>query len=107
MTRGRSAALACVLAIGFAFGCGGLTVNTKTPRDDAVLHFKTSVKDAEVFVNGVFVRRISELSAGMALSPGTHRIEVRHDRYHTFYIELTVEKRERRTIPVKLAQRLP
>jgi len=96
-----------IVGLLLATACGGLTVNTKTPSNDAVIHFNSSVQDAEVWVNGVFVRRIRELKTGMALSPGAHRIQVKHDRYHTYYLELTVEKRERRTIPVKLAEILP
>lgn len=107
MTRRSAILIGLVLVI--AVGCGGgpsAGVN-KPQRNDAILHFDTPVKNAEVYVDGRLIRRVRELRGGLALSPGSYRIEIRHDHYHSLYLELTVEKRERRTIPVKLAPILP
>jgi len=101
----RRAAVIVVLAL--ATGCGGATKATKRHSDDAIIYLKTSVSDAEVWVNDRFIARIKDLGGGLQLSPGRYRIEIRDDRYHTAYLDLRVENRERRTIPVKLAEVLP
>lgn len=98
-------AAAALVSLVFAVGCGA-QAKPKTDND-AVIYLKTSVSDAKVYVNGHFIRQIKDLHGGLALSPGRHRIEIQHDRYHTVYLDLKVEKRERRTIPVKLAEVLP
>ena len=105
----RSWAILIGFALVLTIGCGdGRKHGATTPqRNDAIIHFDAPIKDAEVYVDGRFIRRIRELRGGLALSPGAHRIEVRHDHYHSLYLELRVEKRERRTIPVKLAPILP
>lgn len=103
----QRAAFILVVALALAAGCGGTTKGTKPHSDDAIIYLKTSVSDAEVWVNGRFVARIKDLGGGLQLSPGRHRIEIRDDHYHTVYLDLKVEKRERRTIPVKLAKVLP
>ncbi len=77
------------------------------PRGDAVIKFDCPVRDAELWVDDRFIAEIGHLGGGIALSPGAHRIEIRHDRYHAHYQEIAVKRRERRTLEVDLAERLP
>ncbi len=78
---------------------------TRQDPDAAVISFDCPISDAEVWVDGRFFEE--GLRRGIAIGPGTYRIEIRHDRYHTFYAEVTVEKRARRVITVRLAEILP
>jgi hypothetical protein len=98
-----------VIGLGFAItACAGTARGTDAHADDAVVTIDCPIKDASLWVNGRYVHPISDVRGGIALSPGkTHFIEVKHDRYHTFYAELTLERRERRTLTIRLAQVLP
>ena len=46
---------------------------------------------------------VIDLDGGIALSPGKHRLEVRHDRFHTHYRMLELAPKQRTTVPVELA----
>lgn len=101
MTLCGLAMLACAVWTGA--GCGGPP--QPAPRfsaSDAVVLVQTNVPDAELWVDERFVAPVSALEGGMALPPGTHRIEVRHPLYHTFYETLTVRARERSTVDARL-----
>lgn len=107
MSRRCAAMLVAAVALA-AVACGGKAHPTsQVDPDDAIIVFHSEVEDAALWVNGRFVAQLGVLQKGVALSPGTHRIEIRHDDYHTRYIELTVGKRERRTIDVEMAPILP
>jgi hypothetical protein len=99
---------AAVVCLVIAVGCGGRQGSGAAHPDDAVVVFDCPIRDASVWVNGRYIEPIRDLSAGIALAPGkSHFIEVKHDRYHTFYAELSLQKRERRTLIVRLAEILP
>ena len=88
--------------------CGG----SQTPRDreqsdDAIIKLDCPVEQAEVYVNDRQLGQCGDLPGGIALSPGVHRIEIRHDDYHTAYYEVTVARTERKTVRVDLAPALP
>jgi hypothetical protein len=108
VTTGRGAtraALALVAAIGWCAG-GGARGRGDPGRDDsALVLLRTDVHDAAIWIDDRFVGLIADARAGMSVSPGTHRVEIRHDRYHTRYLELTVRARERVEIPIELAER--
>lgn len=98
-----------VVAVGLAAsGCGGApATSTRVDKNDAVLTIECEVRDAELWVDDRFISEIGRLRGGIALSPGDHRIELRHDDYHTHYAEITVVARERRALEISLAERLP
>jgi hypothetical protein len=54
-----------------------------------------------------YFREVSELKRAFRLRPGDHRIEIRHDGYHSMYYELSVGAGTRHTLQVDLAKRLP
>jgi hypothetical protein len=95
-----------VALLALAGACAGTAAERRAAKD-AVITIACDVGEAEVWVNDRYLRRCQDLRGGMALSAGTHRIEVRHDAYHTHYVELTVLERERRQLDVRLAERLP
>jgi hypothetical protein len=74
---------------------------------DAVVALDCPLADAEVWVDGRFSALVGDFRGGMALSPGTHQIVIRHDRYHDAYTELELKPGERRALAIRLAERLP
>ena len=99
-----------LLALAIALpACGGPSVNprTKVAKSDAIIKLQCNVTSAELWVNDRFVAHVRNLRGGIALSPGQHRVEFRHDSHHTHYELLTVTTRERRTLTVTMAEILP
>jgi len=80
---------------------------TAVDRDDAVLWFDTGVPDASLWIDGRYVGNVGMLRGGVAIEPGVHRIEIRHDDYFSHYAELTLGAGERKRIAVQLAPVLP
>lgn len=104
----RAVAIALVLSACSASGpVSGPYGSARLGGDDAIVEIECSVADAELWVDERFVAEIGHLRAGIALGPGPHRIEVRHDRYHTHYTEITVKARERRKLSIEMAEILP
>ena len=87
--------------------CGPKTVQTGVTREDAILSIRSNVKDAQVYVDGRFVTPLDAAGGGIAVAPGTHRFELRHEDYFSSYLELTLAKAERRKVSMELAPILP
>jgi hypothetical protein len=75
--------------------------------DDAIVYIKSNVGDAVLYVDGRYVRQVKMLKPGIAVIPGKHRIELRHDDYFSRYIELDLARAEKKTLDVTLAPILP
>ncbi len=102
----RSLQVAAVL--GAFVACGGTTRTTGgVEPDDAILALRSNVRDAQLFVDGRFIAELAQLRAGIAVEPGDHRLELRHDDYFSRYLEITVARAERRTIQLDMAPILP
>lgn len=97
---------AWLLATGLV-ACGPKTVQTGVTRDDAILSIKSNVRDAQVYVDGRFVTPLDAAGGGIAVTPGTHRFELRHEDYFSSYLELTLAKAERKKVSMELAPILP
>ncbi len=87
--------------------CGSSQNSGENSKVDAVIRIDAEVASARVLVNDRDLGTVSMLRRGIALSPGTHRLEVRHPDFHTHFELLKLYLRERRVIAVKLAERLP
>ena len=87
-------------------GCGGAKGRSDGARK-AVIMVQVAQPDASIWVDGHFVTEVAQAKGGVALKPGTHRIEIRHDRFHTHYEIVEVRAKERRTLQVELAEELP
>ena len=75
--------------------------------EDAVVVVKSNVAEAAIFVDGRFVGPVGVLKGGVAVVPGHHRIEVRHDDYFSRYVELDMKRAERTKLQLDLAPVLP
>lgn len=101
MTRGL------FLASLVALGCGPRVAPGGVTSDDAIVLVQSNVRDAQVFVDGRFVASLDALRGGIALEPGAHRLELRHEEYFSSYVELELGRAERKKIAVQLAAILP
>jgi hypothetical protein len=97
---------ALVLVVLFA-ACSGPKVSQPGPREHAIVVLKSNVRDAQLYVDGRFVGPLDAIGGGVAIAAGTHRFELRHQDYFSSYLELTVEKAERKRVQVDLAPILP
>ena len=96
-----------LLVLIVALGCGGRNGPTKVAREDAVVVLKANVRDAQLYVDGRFVGPLDAIGGGVAVAPGVHRFELRHEEYFSTYLELTLGKSERRKLAIDLAPVLP
>ncbi|MEJ7599942.1 MAG: hypothetical protein WKG01_18695 [Kofleriaceae bacterium] len=87
--------------------CGPKAAPANLTRDDAIIVFKSNVKDAQLFVDGRHVASLEALRGGVAVEPGTHRFELRHEDYFSSYLELKLARAERKRLTVELAPVLP
>lgn len=93
-------------ALGLQASCGGVgKAGNASAKQGAVLIVKCQIKDAEVWINSRYSRSAAEFARGLRLKPGSYRIEVRHEGYHSRYFEISLEAKERETLEVELAQR--
>jgi hypothetical protein len=102
----RAAALAAAALLACACGAsrpapGGVEA------DDAIVQVRSNVRDAQVYVDGRFVAPLHAIRAGIAVEPGFHRLELRHDDYFSSYLELELGRAERRRVQLDLAPVLP
>jgi hypothetical protein len=101
----KSAAIMGLVLCAFAtaVGCGGPPRSgQRSSASDAVILVQSNVPDAELWIDERFVAPVGALRGGVTLRPGTHRVEVRHPGYHSFYDAVTVRARERNTLAVRL-----
>jgi len=100
----RRAAL--ILACGLA-ACGSPPAPGRVTASDAILYLQSNVRDAAVYLDGQFVAPASALGRGMAVEPGRHRLELRHEDYYSSYLELELARAEHKRLAIDLAEILP
>lgn len=105
----RMALVVALLGVGVGTGCGARAAGgaAGVAPDDAIIQLRCNVPEAELWVNERYIGPVGALKGGVALSPGTHRVEARHAQHHAFYAELALRARERRTLDIELAPKLP
>lgn len=87
--------------------CGPKAAPNGVTPNDAIIYMKSNVPDAQVYVDGRFVGPIGVLRAGVAVDPGKHRVELRHDDYFSRYVELDLHRAEKKKLQLELAPVLP
>jgi PEGA domain len=98
--------VAPVLAVVLA-SCGGATPRATAERPRGVLFVACPVADAVLVVDEESLGELRALPGGVSVTAGHHRVELRHDRYHTRYAEVDVLAGQRRTLELTLAEALP
>ncbi len=103
------AALALVVAIALAppllaacrsGGGGAAAARVQT----GLLLVRCDVVDATIWVDDRPIAQVRDAGGGLRLRAGAHRVEVRHDRFHTRYYELLVAQGETQTLQVALVE---
>lgn len=100
---------ALVVAAALA-ACGprtGATGPSGASSDDAIVYIQSNVRDAQVFLDGRLIAPLDALRGGIAIDPGTHRLELRREDYFSSYLELQLARAERRKLALDLAAILP
>ena len=91
-----------------AFGaCGPKVGPNSVTASDAVVYLRSNISDAQVYVDGRFIGPISVIHGGIAVDPGKHRIELRHEDYFSRYVELDLARAEKKKLQLELAPVLP
>jgi hypothetical protein len=87
--------------------CGPTPAPGRVIATDAIVYVQSNVRDATVYLDGRFIAPLDALRRGMAVEPGAHRIELRHDDYYSSYLELSVARAEHKRVAIDLAAILP
>jgi hypothetical protein len=95
-----------LLAVAVA-ACGPKVGPNGVTSEDAIVKFASNVNDAQVYVDGRFIAPLSALRGGVAVVPGTHRFELRHDDYFSRYLEIDLRRAERKNVSLDMAPILP
>jgi len=98
---------AAAALVALAVACGPKPSPTGVSPSDAIVLIKSNVADAMVYVDGRFVAPVGVLRAGVAVDPGPHRIELRHDDFFSRYIELELHRAEKKPLQLDLSPVLP
>lgn len=97
----RAVLVLALAACGPKIGPNGVT------SDDAIVVIHSNVRDAEVFLDGKLVAPLTALGGGVAIEPGAHRLELRHEAYFSRYVELSVARAQRTQLTLEMAAMLP
>jgi hypothetical protein len=82
--------------------------SSEVTPNDAIVHIKTNVADADLYVDGRLIGRIGMLGrGGIAVEPGTHRLELRRDDYFSAYLEVQLARAQRKDVEMNLWAILP
>jgi hypothetical protein len=95
-----------LLALALA-ACGPRIGPNGVTSDDAIVIIHSNVRDAQVFLDGRLVAPLDALGGGVAIEPGAHRLELRHEDYFSRYVELSVARAERKQLTLDMAAILP
>jgi hypothetical protein len=106
MVRRRASPTGFALAVALT-ACGPKPAPNGVTRDDAIVQIKCNVADAQIYMDGRFVGPVNIVRAGIAVDPGKHRLELRHDDYFSRYVELDLHRAERKRLQLEMAPILP
>jgi hypothetical protein len=96
------------VVLALALGACGSPPPANGVRDgQAVVLVTSNVGDAQVYIDGRFVGMLGMLHGGLAMDPGHHRIELRHDDYFSRYAELAITHAGRTTLDLQMEPVLP
>ena len=95
-----------VVALALA-ACGPKPEPNAIPREEAIVYVRANVGEAQVLVDGRLVGSVHGVRGGIAVEPGHHRLELRHDDYFSRYVELDLHRSERRKLQLDMAPVLP
>jgi hypothetical protein len=104
---GAGAVVVAVAVVVGVAACGPKVAPNGVTADDAIVYVKSNVRDAQVYLDGRYIASLDVLGGGVAVEPGVHRMELRHDDYFSSYLELDLRRAERKKVSLSLAPILP
>lgn len=84
----------------------GVAANRDT-SSMSIIYITSNVGDAQVYVDGRYIAPLDALRGGVAIAPGEHRVELRHDDYFSSYLEVQVARAARQKLAIEMAAMLP
>jgi hypothetical protein len=96
-----------LVAVAIVAGCHNQPAPGRVAATDAVVVIKSNVRDAELFVDGHDVGPLVAVRSGVAVEPGWHRFELRHDDYFSSYLDLTLARAEHKKVAMDMSPVLP
>jgi hypothetical protein len=106
----RATAARCCIAAAIccaSTACGSPQSPRGVTADDAIVHITSNVRDADVYLDGRLLAPLSALGRGVAVEPGSHRLELRREEYFSSYLEFRVARGEHKTLAMAMAGILP
>ncbi len=72
---------------------------------EGLLRFEANVADARIYVDGYFAGSVASVARrGVPVQPGVRRIELRHEKFHSHYARVKVEKKKPVTVRARLLE---
>jgi hypothetical protein len=93
--------------VSFLTGCGSGVAANRATSHEAIIYITSNVRDAQLYVDGRFIASLDALSGGIAVEPGTHRLELRHEDYFSSYLEIQLPTALRKKLAMDMAPMLP
>lgn len=84
----------------------GVAANRVT-SGEAILYINSNVRDAQLYIDGRLIGPLDALAAGVAVEPGTHRLELRHEDYFSRYLEIQLTRAAHKKLAIDMAAMLP
>jgi len=95
------------LVVSWLTACAPGVAANRATTGNAILYITSNVRDAQVYVDGRFIAPLDALAGGVAVAPGTHRLELRHDEYFSSYLEVQLARSARKKLALDMAAMLP
>jgi hypothetical protein len=96
-----------VLLVSWLTACAPATAANRATSSAAIIYITSNVGDAQLYVDGRFIAPLDALGSGIAVAPGAHRIELRHDDYFSSYREVQVARAARQKLAIEMAAMFP
>ena len=96
-----------LLVVSWLTACAPGVAANRATTGNAILYITSNVRDAQVYVDGRFIAPLDALAGGVAVAPGTHRLELRHDEYFSSYLEVQLARSARKKLALDMAAMLP
>ena len=96
-----------ILVVSWLTACAPATAANRVTSGAAIIYITSNVGDAQLYVDGRFIAPLDALGGGIAVAPGAHRLELRHDDYFSSYLEVQVARAARQKLAIEMAAMLP
>jgi hypothetical protein len=104
----KAVVLVALGAFAAVAGCApALTPADGVAPSDALLFVRSNLSDADLLVDGHTIGSIGMLRGGVAVEPGVHHLEVKHDDYFSTYKEVRVGRAEHLKLAMDLLPMFP